>query len=73
MEEKKAEPEMNERGVIINEENLCSQSPRTQTLREREVFHDTFSFLIKLVNVLLQTLISLLINKCTLLSVKYFF
>lgn len=44
------EREVNEGSLLINEENLCAQSPRTQSLREREIFHDTFSFLIKLVN-----------------------
>ncbi|XP_012527808.1 mitogen-activated protein kinase kinase kinase 4 isoform X2 [Monomorium pharaonis] len=48
VEEKKVECEVNERSVVINEENINSQSPRTQTLREREIFHDTFSFLIRL-------------------------
>lgn len=54
MEEKKEEREVIERSVLINEESLRAQSPRTQSLREREIFHDTFSFLIKLVNILLQ-------------------
>ncbi|TGZ50963.1 Mitogen-activated protein kinase kinase kinase 4 [Temnothorax longispinosus] len=48
VEEKKVEREVSERSVLINEENLRAQSPRTQSLREREIFHDTFSFLIKL-------------------------
>ncbi|KAL0100391.1 hypothetical protein PUN28_019625 [Cardiocondyla obscurior] len=48
VEEKKVEREVNERFVLINEESLRAQSPRTQSLREREIFHDTFSFLIKL-------------------------
>ncbi|XP_011882090.1 PREDICTED: mitogen-activated protein kinase kinase kinase 4 isoform X2 [Vollenhovia emeryi] len=48
VEEKKVEPEVSERSVLINEESLRAQSPRTQSLREREIFHDTFSFLIKL-------------------------
>lgn len=54
VEEKKEEREVIERSVLINEESLRAQSPRTQSLREREIFHDTFSFLIKLVNILLQ-------------------
>ncbi|KAL6427708.1 hypothetical protein ACFW04_008865 [Cataglyphis niger] len=48
VEEKKVEREIIERNVLINEENLNAQSPRTQSLKEREIFHDTFSFLIKL-------------------------
>lgn len=44
------EREVNEDSVLINEENVCTQSPRTQSLKQREIFHDTFSFLIKLVN-----------------------
>lgn len=52
VEEKKVEREVSERTVLINEENLRAQSPRTQSLKEREEFHDTFSFLIKLVSIL---------------------
>lgn len=52
IEEKKIEREISERSVLINEESLRSQSPRTQSLKEREEFHDTFSFLIKLVSIL---------------------
>ncbi|XP_020281057.1 mitogen-activated protein kinase kinase kinase 4 isoform X2 [Pseudomyrmex gracilis] len=49
VEEKKAEREVIEySNVTINEQNLCSQSPRTQSYKEREIFHDTFSFLIRL-------------------------
>ncbi|KAM0725576.1 Mitogen-activated protein kinase kinase kinase 4 [Formica fusca] len=47
-EEKKVEREIIEKSVLINEKNLSAQSPRTQSLKEREIFHDTFSFLIKL-------------------------
>lgn len=54
VEEKKVEREVSERSVLIYDENLHAQSPRTQSLREREIFHDTFSFLIKLVNILLH-------------------
>ncbi|EGI68596.1 PREDICTED: mitogen-activated protein kinase kinase kinase 4 [Acromyrmex echinatior] len=48
VEEKKVEREDSEQSVLINEECLRAQSPRTQSFREREIFHDTFSFLIKL-------------------------
>ncbi|XP_029172892.1 mitogen-activated protein kinase kinase kinase 4 isoform X2 [Nylanderia fulva] len=48
VEEKKLEREIAERSVLINEENLRAQSPRTQSLKEREKFHNTFSFLITL-------------------------
>lgn len=51
VEEKKVESKVSEERVLINEETLRAQSPRTQSLREREIFHDTFSFLIKLVNI----------------------
>jgi len=54
VEEKKVEREVRERSVLINDENLCAQSPRTQSLKERESFHGTFSLLIKLVNILLN-------------------
>ncbi|XP_011688752.1 PREDICTED: mitogen-activated protein kinase kinase kinase 4 [Wasmannia auropunctata] len=47
-EKKKVEREDSERSVLLSEESLRAQSPRTQSLREREIFHDTFSFLIKL-------------------------
>ncbi|GAB1859206.1 Mitogen-activated protein kinase kinase kinase 4 [Camponotus japonicus] len=48
VEEKKVEREINEKSVLINEESLRAQSPRTQSLEDRRIFHDTFSFLIKL-------------------------
>ncbi|XP_070165068.1 mitogen-activated protein kinase kinase kinase 4 isoform X4 [Polyergus mexicanus] len=48
VEEKKMEREIIEKSVLINEKNLSAQSPRTQSLKEREIFHGTFSFLIKL-------------------------
>ncbi|KAL6259477.1 hypothetical protein P5V15_009396 [Pogonomyrmex californicus] len=48
IEEKKVERDVSEQSVVISEESLRAQSPRTQTLREREIFHDTFSFLIRL-------------------------
>ena len=53
------EREDSEQSVLINEECLRAQSPRTQSFREREIFHDTFSFLIKLVNILLQNKLEL--------------
>lgn len=43
------EREVYERSIIINEENPSMHSPRAQSLKERQIFHDTFSFLIKLV------------------------
>lgn len=49
VEEKKVEREVYERNVLISEENLSTQSPRAQSFKERQIFHDTFSFLIKLV------------------------
>lgn len=52
VEEKKVQRESNERSVLINEESLRAQSPRTQSLEDRRIFHDTFSFLIKLVSIL---------------------
>lgn len=60
---KKTEQQDSERNEVINEENLRMQSPRTQGLKEREIFHDTFSFLIKLVNTLILYIISELIKK----------
>ncbi|XP_015588331.1 mitogen-activated protein kinase kinase kinase 4 isoform X2 [Cephus cinctus] len=34
--------------ILLNKEDSVAQSPRSQSLKEREIFHDTFSFLIKL-------------------------
>lgn len=53
MEEKKIEQEAGEEQIaaIINEDNLLVQSPRSRSFKEREIFYNTFSFLIKLVNI----------------------
>ncbi|XP_025161131.1 mitogen-activated protein kinase kinase kinase 4 isoform X1 [Harpegnathos saltator] len=48
VEEKRLEQEVYEHSMVINEENFSMQSPRAQSLKERQIFHDTFSFLIKL-------------------------
>ncbi|XP_018398321.1 PREDICTED: mitogen-activated protein kinase kinase kinase 4 [Cyphomyrmex costatus] len=48
VEEKKVEREDSEQSVLINEECLRAQSPRTQSFEERQIFHNTFSFLIRL-------------------------
>ncbi|XP_014469834.1 PREDICTED: mitogen-activated protein kinase kinase kinase 4 isoform X2 [Dinoponera quadriceps] len=47
-EKKSVELEVCEQSLLMNEENLSVQSPRAQSLKERQIFHDTFSFLIKL-------------------------
>lgn len=54
MEEKKVEQEVGEDQVatMISEDSSLVQSPRTRSFKEREIFHNTFSFLIKLVNTL---------------------
>jgi len=53
MEEKKIEQETGEeQSAVINEDNLIIQSPKTRSFKEREIFYNTFSFLIKLVNIL---------------------
>ncbi|KOC71052.1 Mitogen-activated protein kinase kinase kinase 4, partial [Habropoda laboriosa] len=48
IEEKKAEVTVNEQIKILNNKELIAQSPKTLSLKEREIFHDTFSILIKL-------------------------
>ncbi|XP_076242633.1 mitogen-activated protein kinase kinase kinase 4 [Calliopsis andreniformis] len=48
IEEKKIEPDVNEQTQILHTTQLVAQSPKTQSFQEREIFHDTFSFLIRL-------------------------
>ncbi|XP_026827017.1 mitogen-activated protein kinase kinase kinase 4 isoform X1 [Ooceraea biroi] len=50
MEEKKVEQEISEEQctAVINEDNLLMQSPRMRSFKEREIFYNTFAFLIKL-------------------------
>ncbi|XP_012283041.1 mitogen-activated protein kinase kinase kinase 4 isoform X2 [Orussus abietinus] len=47
VEEKKAE-KVKTPLVNSTKEETAAQSPRSQSIKEREIFHDTFSFLIKL-------------------------
>lgn len=47
VEERKVETD--EPNLIIDDNSLVAQSPKTLSLKEREIFHDTFSFLIRLV------------------------
>lgn len=49
IEEKKPEVKPTEQVVITDDKESVVQSPKTLSLKEREIFHDTFSFLIKLV------------------------
>ena len=50
IEEKKPEVKPTEQVVITDDKKSCIvESPKTLSLKEREIFHDTFSFLIKLV------------------------
>ncbi|CAK9829559.1 Mitogen-activated protein kinase kinase kinase 4 [Anthophora retusa] len=48
IEEKKAEVNFNEQIAILNNKELLAESPKTLSLKEREIFHDTFSMLIRL-------------------------
>ncbi|XP_012137169.1 mitogen-activated protein kinase kinase kinase 4 isoform X2 [Megachile rotundata] len=48
VEEKKIETVIDEPDLVINSRESVSQSPQTLGLKEREIFHDTFSFLIRL-------------------------
>lgn len=51
IEEKKPEVKSTKQVVIIDDKESCIvESPKTLSLKEREIFHDTFSFLIKLGN-----------------------
>lgn len=47
IEEKKVEIKINEQILISDNKE---STPKTLSFKEREIFHDTFSFLIKLVN-----------------------
>ncbi|XP_076636939.1 mitogen-activated protein kinase kinase kinase 4 [Colletes latitarsis] len=48
IEEKKVEPEVNEQILLLDDTESAVQSPKARSFKEREIFHDTFSFLIKL-------------------------
>ncbi|XP_076227046.1 mitogen-activated protein kinase kinase kinase 4 isoform X3 [Nomia melanderi] len=48
VEEKKVQPEVIEQRTILGNSEPVVQSPKTLSFKEREIFHDTFSFLIKL-------------------------
>ncbi|XP_043681622.1 mitogen-activated protein kinase kinase kinase 4 [Vespula pensylvanica] len=48
VEEKKQETKAMRLTVLSTEKEIVSQSPMTQSYSERQIFHDTFSFLIKL-------------------------
>lgn len=48
VEEKKQEIKPLELRIYPTEEEVVLQSPKSQSLTERQIFHDTFSFLIKL-------------------------
>ncbi|XP_015440296.1 PREDICTED: mitogen-activated protein kinase kinase kinase 4, partial [Dufourea novaeangliae] len=48
VEEKKVQHEVNEQRVLLESAESIVQSPKTLSFKEREIFHDTFSFLIRL-------------------------
>ncbi|XP_066591714.1 mitogen-activated protein kinase kinase kinase 4 [Prorops nasuta] len=49
VEEKKSEAQVAERkSISTEEEESVVQSPRTQSLKDREIFYETFSFIIRL-------------------------
>ncbi|XP_017881304.1 mitogen-activated protein kinase kinase kinase 4 [Ceratina calcarata] len=48
IEEKKADFNIYDLGLILDDKEPNTQSPKTQSLTERKIFHDTFSFLITL-------------------------
>ncbi|KAG7211833.1 hypothetical protein KM043_011058 [Ampulex compressa] len=48
VEEKKVDVGATDQNLTSTEEDSLTQSPRAKSLSEREIFHDTFSFLIKL-------------------------
>ncbi|XP_076648503.1 mitogen-activated protein kinase kinase kinase 4 isoform X2 [Halictus rubicundus] len=48
IEEKKVQHEVNEQIIIPDNTGSVTQSPKTSSFKKREIFHDTFSMLIKL-------------------------
>ncbi|CAL7935979.1 unnamed protein product [Xylocopa violacea] len=48
IEQKKVDVKVIEQTPVSDNKETIVQSPKTQSLKEREIFHDTFSFLIKL-------------------------
>lgn len=51
IEEKSVQPEVNEQTLHSDSTESVVQSPGALSFKEREIFHDTFSFLIKLVSI----------------------
>lgn len=56
IEEKKIESDVNEQIQDSQSTEPVARSPKTQCFQEREIFHDTFSFLIRLVLVCMSVL-----------------
>ncbi|XP_076291139.1 mitogen-activated protein kinase kinase kinase 4 isoform X2 [Lasioglossum baleicum] len=48
IEEKKVQHEVHEQNIIPDNKATVTQSPKTPSFKKREIFHDTFSMLIKL-------------------------